>query len=98
MATSRYAFTPLIRAGKQYATSMTSVKIRRAIEAGTLEYNVHVTSEGQRLDGLAGRFYGDGSLWWVLAAASGIGWGLQVPPGVVLTIPTDLAQISLIAG
>ena len=93
MATSRYAFTPLIRAGKQYATSMTSVKIRRAIEAGTLEYNVHVTSEGQRLDGLAGRFYGDGSLWWVLAAASGIGWGLQLPPGTLIYIPTNLNEV-----
>ena len=93
MATSRYAFTPLIRAGKQYATSMTSVKIRRAIEAGTLEYNVHVTSEGQRLDGLAGRFYGDGSLWWVLAAASGIGWGLQVPADTMIFVPSNIGMI-----
>tara|TARA_R110001583_G_scaffold48919_4_gene153098 strand:+ start:4113 stop:4409 length:297 start_codon:yes stop_codon:yes gene_type:complete len=93
MATSRYSFTPIIRAGKQYATSMSSVKIRKAIEAGTLEYSIHITSEGQRLDGLAGRFYGDGSLWWVLAAASGIGWGLQVPAGTMIYVPSNIGYI-----
>ena len=42
---------------------------------------------------IAGDAYNDSSLWWVIAAASGIGWGLQVPPGTVIRIPIDLAQV-----
>ena len=42
---------------------------------------------------MAANVYGDSSLWWIIAAASNIGWGLQVPPGTVLKIPTDLGQI-----
>jgi len=48
--------------------------------------------ERQRLDTLAGQLWGDGSLWWVLAAASNIGWGLQVPPGTIIIIP-DMGDI-----
>jgi hypothetical protein len=32
-------------------------------------------------------------LWWVIAAASGIGWGMQVPPGVILKIPTEPGDV-----
>jgi nucleoid-associated protein YgaU len=41
----------------------------------------------ERLDTIAGKVYGDATLWWVLAAASGIGWGLQVPPDTIVNIP-----------
>ena len=42
----------------------------------------------ERLDTLADRFYGDATLWWVIAAANGIGKGtLRVPRGVKLRIP-----------
>ena len=53
----------------------------------------YIVQEGDRLDAIAGRFYGDGRLWWIVAASSGIGWWLQVPPGTRLLIPTDLNQI-----
>jgi hypothetical protein len=45
--------------------------------------------EGERLDSLAGTVYGDASLWWIIASASGIGWGMQVPPGTLIFIPND---------
>jgi len=51
-----------------------------------------VLNEGERLDTIAGRVYGNARLWWIIAAASGIGWPLQVPPGTQLLIPTDLKQ------
>jgi nucleoid-associated protein YgaU len=42
----------------------------------------------ERLDTLADRFYGDSTLWWVIAAANGIGKGtLRVPRGIKLRIP-----------
>ena len=53
----------------------------------------HILKEGERLDVIAGRTYGNARLWWVIAAASGIGWGLQVPPGTQILIPTDLKQV-----
>ena len=49
--------------------------------------------EGERLDYLAGIYYGDSSFWWVLAAASGIGYALQVPPGTVIRVPSSIAEV-----
>ena len=43
------------------------------------------------------RIYGSGNMWWVIAAASGIGWGTQVPPGTLLRIPTDLSMILVLS-
>jgi hypothetical protein len=42
----------------------------------------------ERLDTLANQFYNDASLWWVIAAANGIGKGtIRVPIGMILRIP-----------
>lgn len=85
--------TVVIALGTRYGTSRSHVLIRQAIENGTLSYRTDVLKGHQRLDTLAGKEYGDASLWWVISAASGIGWGLQVPPGTVINIP-DLQQVS----
>ena len=50
------------------------------------------------MDIIAGEVYGDAALWWVIAAASGIGWGLQVPAGTVLNVPTRLEQVTRLVG
>jgi len=42
---------------------------------------------------LAGAIYQSSTYWWVIAAASGIGWGLQVPPGTVLRIPKNIGEV-----
>lgn len=98
MSLRRYARSPILRAGSYYGTSRVSEVIRNAISRGDIKVEVHVLQEGERLDSIAGRRYGDGRLWWVIAAASGIGWGLQVPPGTRLQIPTDLSQVSEVVG
>lgn len=92
-ATGRYTFLPLIRGGRQTSTSFASVKIRAAIIAGALSYDTVVTEGQMRLDTMANAAYGDSSLWWVLAAASGIGWGLQVPPGTLIYVPNNLGAV-----
>ena len=77
--------------GKAYVTnSDASYKVYRAIEAGTITYTTHILETGERLDYLSGLYYKDSSFWWVIAAASGIGYALQVPPRTVLRIPQNI--------
>jgi nucleoid-associated protein YgaU len=92
MATSRYAFTERID-GTRVGTSTLSSRIYLAAQNGQIGYNDSRLVRQQRLDHVAHVTYGDSTLWWVIAAASGIGWGLQCPPGTVIRIPTDLNQI-----
>ena len=95
MGLSRNLHPKKIFGGKAYGTSMLSSKIRSRIESGKMAYSVYITKEADRLDTIAGIAYGDSSYWWAIAAASGIGWALQVPPGIVLKIP-EVAEIMAI--
>ena len=90
----RYDKAPLIAGGIQYGTFVPNPILRAGVESGYLDCKKHILQEGERLDTIAGREYGDSSLWWVLAGASAIGWSLQVPPGTVIYIPTSLSQVS----
>jgi len=55
------------------------------------EDNYVITVLGDRLDLLAFDFYGDSSLWWVIASANALpGDSLVVEPGTQLRIPVDL--------
>ncbi len=94
MKISRYQNDAPINGGKLLASSTAVMRIRRAVRAGRLSLRPHVVREYQRLDKIAGDFYGDGRLWWVIAAASDIGWSLQVPPGTRLNIPTELSEVA----
>lgn len=87
MAFSRYRSTPQISGGQQLATSTSISSLRQRIKSGQIAVvNRVVLSGRERLDTLAGIYYGDAKYWWVIAAASGIGWGLQVPAGTVINI------------
>jgi|13_taG_2_1085334.scaffolds.fasta_scaffold396782_1 hypothetical protein len=68
-------------------------KIFQACETGLISFRVEVVEGTKRLDHYAFQEYGDGLNWWVIAAASGIGWWLQVTPGTRLRIPTDINDI-----
>ncbi len=68
-------------------------RIRDGIRNGAIDHTVYTMVDGDRLDILAGRIYGDSGQWRVIAAANGIGWPLQVSPGTVLFVPTNLAQV-----
>lgn len=93
----RYARTPVLNFNQQFGTSQAMVSIRRAIRENAIAYETITSREGDRLDILAGIYYNDGSLWWIIAAASDIGWGLQVPPGTLLRIPSvsDVGGLAL---
>jgi hypothetical protein len=94
MALSRYRNDLQIRGGKILQTNESTVRIRQAFLSGQLATQQRILQEGERLDIVAGQVYGDGRLWWIIAAASGIGWFLQVPPGTIMEIPLSLEQIS----
>ena len=93
MSFSRYLYNRTVKSGKGYATSENMFKIHRGVELGIIAYSTYVLEEGQRLDQLAGAFYKSSSYWWIIAAASGIGWGLQVPPGTLIKIPKNINEV-----
>ncbi len=92
MSFSRYSLSGKIKKGSGIATSTSMSKIFNACESNNLRYEIYIIEEAQRLDQLAGLAYNSSSYWWIIAAASGIGWGLQVPPGTVLRIPVSLSD------
>ena len=98
MAFSRYLVSRKIKNNTGMATTTNMVKIFNAVERGAIPYETYILEEGQRLDQIAGSAYKESSYWWVIAAASGIGWGLQVPPGTVLRIPKNLGSIMRLLG
>ena len=91
MAFSRY--TSLTRPGNIKTMSKISAQLRQSINRGEIEVESLILEEGSRLDHLAAKYYSDPSYWWVIAAASRIGWGLQAPPGTVVIVPKDLGSV-----
>ena len=91
---NRYSRSRVIQAGKGLSTNLTIPVIRRMKERGQIQTFEHILREGERMDHVAARFLGSSQLWWVIAVMSDIGWSLQVPPGTVLRIPTDVGQIA----
>jgi nucleoid-associated protein YgaU len=87
MALNRYSRSTVVGLNQRYATSFAVTAIRANLNNGGIRFNELVLDERERLDILAGKAYGDGRLWWVIAAASDIGYGLQVPPGTRIRIP-----------
>ena len=50
--------------------------------------------EGDRLEILAEKYYGDTSLWWIIAAANNLGKGVMaLTPGEEIRIPGDTQSI-----
>lgn len=91
MGISRYTVTPKLNFGSQYGTSSSVANIREAIQNGTIQTKTIFLKEVIRLDVLAGQYYGDARYYWLISAASNIGWSLQIPPNTQIVIP-DLEQ------
>ena len=72
--------------------------IYSACQRGTLRTQEFTLAEGQRLDIVSSNFYGNPKYWWVIAAASGIGWQCQVPPGTLLKIPISIDEVIRLVG
>jgi hypothetical protein len=94
MTISRYSRDDIINRGKAYGSAEGVMRIREAVRQNRLAVSETVLEQASRLDVMAGQKYGDASLWWVIAAASNIGWGLQVPAGTRVLIPSSIEQIA----
>lgn len=93
MAFSRYSRDARLSAGYQLGSPSAIRTVRDGIKQGRISITRQVITTGvDRLDVLSGIFYGDSRYWWVLAAGSDIGWGMQVPPGTVINVP-DLRDV-----
>lgn len=56
--------------------------------------NYVITVLGDRLDLLAFDFYGDSSMWWIIASANALpGDSLYLEPGSQLRIPIDVSGV-----
>lgn len=97
MALSRHARTPVLGFGTQFGTGRAREAIQAAVRDGRVAVKPIVLRGKERLDTIAGAYYGDGRYWWVLAASSNVGWGLQVPPGTTINI-VDLGEIAALVG
>lgn len=89
----RYGRTGLM-GQKRYATPEAVKFIRAGVKNGSVSTVEYVVSGSERLDTISAKKYGNSQLWWIIAAASNVGWALQVPPGTRLLIPNNLNQIA----
>ena len=51
------------------------------------------TKEGDRLDSLADKFYGDHRLWWVIAKSNSIKGRIALETAKLIRIPGNITQI-----
>lgn len=90
---SRYDRTFIVTGSKKIETDGNIKMVRRVSTIfypnfSNVENNQILSQEGDRLDILAKEYYGDETLWFVIAKANNLGKGsLDVPPGIILKIP-----------
>lgn len=87
----RYEHIPNLKSdlGKEYKTTV----FYPEIPLSDSDFYV-ITTSGDRYDTLAHQFYGDYTLWWVIAAANSLQTAsLVAPPGVQLRIPGDVSTV-----
>ena len=89
---SRYSYVPNVD-GKSISNSNAVNIIQQGIRQGEIDVEIVSLAGNQRLDVLSGQFYGTSEFWWIIAAASGIGWGLQVPPGTLIKVPKNIEKV-----
>jgi hypothetical protein len=91
MATSRYSKAN--RKLNNFSSWTLNSQIRNAALSGQLNCKLRFLRDGERLDHVAGIEYGESSYWWIIAAASGIGWALQCTEGTELFIPVSVEEV-----
>ncbi len=89
----RYTSDTAINFGMSLGNPGGVLRLRAAYEKGLISVRQITLGTTTRIDHLAFQHLGDPSYWWAIAALSDIGWGLQLPVGTFLIIPTSLPQV-----
>lgn len=90
---NRYKVSTIVNNSKKLENDGTVKYVRRLSTIMYPEFTTDtdtkiLSQEGDRLDLLAKEFYGDESLWFVIAKANNLGKGsLNVPAGKIVRIP-----------
>lgn len=89
---SRYTNTEKLQtkdSKKQYLEST----IYPIIKASDTDLYI-ISEKGDRLDLLANKYYGDQTMWWIIATANNINDAtFYVEPGIQLRIPMDTTKV-----
>tara|TARA_B100000212_G_C27354295_1_gene525121 strand:+ start:687 stop:971 length:285 start_codon:yes stop_codon:yes gene_type:complete len=93
----RYRNDRIIKGGSSLATNQSARRLRLAAERGLVSTVSKILGSDMRLDQLAFQYLGDPALWWAIAALSNIGWGLQLPAGTRIVIPTSIEEVKRFA-
>lgn len=88
---SRYENTPTKKEKNGKTVYQSKIYAKIPLSDG----DIYVATEtGDRLDSLAYEYYGDSTLWWIIAAANKLHNGkFALPDGTVLRIPANYAGI-----
>ena len=92
---NRYATTKIIK--DKYGVRKASTTIIPSPPVSNLDTYIQITSP-ERLDRLAFKFYGDSTIWWVIASANNLGNGsLFVNENTTIRIPNKAGIQDLIS-
>ena len=62
------------------------------------QYVIHRASDGERMDQIATRYYGNPRLWWVIAEVNDLfRWWDEIETGVEIKIPTREALARILS-
>tara|TARA_B100000131_G_C18119539_1_gene612410 strand:- start:3205 stop:3483 length:279 start_codon:yes stop_codon:yes gene_type:complete len=85
-----------VKAIEQYPTPV--IRNPTAAERSMLNVTQHIWSYGDRYYKLADQYYNDPKLWWVIAWYNGYPTEVQVFPGDVITVPTNIEAVMTLLG
>jgi hypothetical protein len=81
---SRYASCVLLREG-----GLESLGTRPRLDSSPrYDDQFHTVVDGDRIDLIAWRYFGDAALWWVVCDYNDLFWPLDLEPGTVLRLPS----------
>ena len=89
---SRYKDT-IVKIDKETGNRVYGVTLYPPIPVQDGDQFIYPT-DGDRFENVAQRYYGDSTLWWIIAEANGIGKGtLAIPTGKQIRIPMNTDDI-----
>ncbi|MGK7890127.1 MAG: hypothetical protein AB4042_12400 [Leptolyngbyaceae cyanobacterium] len=84
---SRYANLPILKTTAPDGTTRQAFALRLRKQQTTRHATRHQVIQGEGIDLLAQRLYGDERLWWRILDANPIVYPLDIQPGDVLNLP-----------